>query len=77
MVKWPGQSRRLLPARVAPRISPCIGEQELHTRPAQRSRRHASNPIESALNQFSRSRRGEKRSGCSSDPPENSEAILL
>ena len=50
---------------------------EVHTRPAQRSRWQLANPIEPALNQLRRSRSDEKRSGCSSDSLENSEAILL
>src|SRR2546427_328508 len=38
---------------------------EVHTRPAQRSRRQLSNPIQPPLNELNRSRSGEKRLGCS------------
>src|SRR6267154_2866612 len=59
-------------AHMMPQILP-----EVHRKPAQRSRRQLGNSIESALSQLNGSRGGEKRSGCTSDPLENSQAILL
>src|SRR6266705_3645348 len=58
-------------AHMMPQILP-----EVHTKPAQRSRRQLGNSNRHSI-RLDRSRRGEKRPGCSSDPLENSQAILL